>query len=68
LQTGFDADVRMMPGQVTSEIQMIEINLDQQQRFAVGLPFTITCTDIEQSLIDRKARLKSAIRWIGARR
>jgi cytochrome c biogenesis protein len=58
LQTGFDADVRMMPGQVTSEIQMIEINLDQQQRFAVGLPFTITCTDIEQSLIDPQGSIE----------
>ncbi len=52
LQTGFDADVRMMPGQETSEIQLIEINLDRQERFAVGLPFKITCTDIEQKLID----------------
>ncbi len=52
LQTGFDADVRMMPGQQTSEIQLIEFNLDKQERFAVGLPFTITCTDIQQSLID----------------
>lgn len=58
LQTGFDADVRMMPGQVMSEIQMIEINLDQQQRFAVGLPFTITCTDIEQSLIDPQGSIE----------
>jgi cytochrome c biogenesis protein len=58
LQTGFDADVRMMPGQVTSEIQMIEINLDQQQRFVVGLPFTITCTDIEQSLIDPQGSIE----------
>ncbi|MBA3786455.1 MAG: cytochrome c biogenesis protein ResB, partial [Acidobacteria bacterium] len=45
LQTGFDADVRMMPGQTTNEIQLIEFNLDKQERFAVGLPFTITCTD-----------------------
>lgn len=52
LQTGFDADVRMMPGQQTSEIQLIEFNLDKQERFAVGLPFTITCTDIQQNLID----------------
>ena len=52
LQTGFDADVRMMPGQTTDEIQLIEFNLDRQERYAVGLPFTITCTDIEQNLID----------------
>jgi cytochrome c biogenesis protein len=57
LQTGFDADVRMMPGQVTNEIQLIEFNLDKQERFAVGLPFTITCTDIEQKLIDPKGSI-----------
>jgi len=57
LQTGFDADVRMMPGQQTNEIQLIEFNLDKQERFAVGLPFTITCTDIEQKLIDPKGEI-----------
>ncbi|MDQ2745661.1 MAG: cytochrome c biogenesis protein ResB [Acidobacteriota bacterium] len=52
LQTGFDADVRMVPGEKTSEIKLIEFNLDKQERFAVGLPFTIECTDIQQKLID----------------
>ena len=60
LQTGFDADVRMMPGQTTSEIQLIEFNLDKQERFAVGLPFTIDCTDIQQSLIDPKGSIEIA--------
>lgn len=60
LQTGFDADVRMMPGQTTSEIQLIEFNLDKQERFAVGLPFTIDCTDIEQKLIDPKGSIEIA--------
>ncbi|MFN2392126.1 MAG: cytochrome c biogenesis protein ResB [Pyrinomonadaceae bacterium] len=58
LQTGFDADVRMMPGQKTNEIQMIEFNLDKQERYAVGLPFTITCTDIEQKLINPKGSIE----------
>ena len=58
LQTGFDADVRMMPGQTTNEIQLIEFNLDKQERFAVGLPFTIFCTDIEQNLIDPKGSIE----------
>jgi len=52
LQTGFDADVNMSPGQVSNEIQLIRFNLDKKERFAVGLPFTITCTDIQQKLID----------------
>ena len=54
LRSGFDADVRFMPGQTTNEIQMIEFNLDKQERYDVALPFTITCTDIEQTLIDPK--------------
>ena len=57
LQSGFDADVRMMPGEVTNEIQMIEFNLDKQERYKVALPFTITCTDIEQTLIDAKGSI-----------
>lgn len=52
LQSGFDADVRFMPGQTSNEIQLIEFNLDQQERFNVALPFTITCTDIQQKLIN----------------
>lgn len=52
LQTGFDADVRFMPGQITNEIQLIQFNLDKQERFDVALPFTISCTDIEQKLIN----------------
>ncbi|MEP6902951.1 MAG: cytochrome c biogenesis protein ResB [Actinomycetota bacterium] len=64
LRTGFDADVRLSPDtnraiqkdfnvtQKTDSIQLIEFNLDKQERFNVQLPFTITCTEIEQRLID----------------
>jgi cytochrome c biogenesis protein len=57
LQTGFDADVRMIPGEVTDKIQLIEFNLDKKEKFDVGLPFTITCTDIQQRLIDPGASI-----------
>lgn len=52
LQTGFDADVRMTPGQKTDEIQLIEFNLDKKEKFNVKLPFTMECTDIQQQLIN----------------
>jgi cytochrome c biogenesis protein len=64
LQTGFDADIRLTPdtnpailrdfsvAQKTDSIQLIEINLDKQERYNVQLPFSITCTEIEQKLID----------------
>jgi cytochrome c biogenesis protein len=69
LQTGFDADVRLSPdtnqaiqrdfnvSQKTDSIQLIEFNLDKQERFNVQLPFTITCTEIEQKLIDPKGTI-----------
>ena len=57
LQTGFDADVRLIPGQITNQIQLIQFNLDKQERYAVDLPFTITCTDIQQTLIDKKGEI-----------
>lgn len=52
LQTGFDADVAMTPGQVTDQIEQIKVVLDKKEKFAVKLPFTITCTDIQQRLIN----------------
>lgn len=57
LQTGFDADLRLTPGTNTNKIEMIQYNLDQTNRYSVGLPFTINCTDIQQTLIDPKGAL-----------
>ncbi len=59
LQTGFDADINLMPGQTTNKIELIEFNLDQQNRYAVELPFTIHCTDIQQKLIDPKGSIET---------
>jgi cytochrome c biogenesis protein len=55
--TSFDADVRMVPSVKTDEIQLIRYNLDQKERFAVKLPFSIECTDIQQRLIDEKGSI-----------
>lgn len=52
LQTGFDADMRMIPGETTDQMQRIEFNLDKKEKFNVQVPFTMTCTDIQQKLID----------------
>jgi cytochrome c biogenesis protein len=57
LQSGFDADVRMVPGTTTDEIQMIEFDLDKKEKFNVQIPFSLTCTDIEQSLIDPRGSI-----------
>ncbi|MBK7393449.1 MAG: cytochrome c biogenesis protein ResB [Chloracidobacterium sp.] len=57
LQTGFDADVRMIPGATTSQIQLIQYNLDKKERFNVNLPFSMECTDVQQRLIDEKGNI-----------
>ena len=55
LTTGFDADVRMVPGAKTDQIEMIEFKLDKKEKFSVKLPFTMECTDVQQRLIDERA-------------
>ena len=57
LQTGFDADVRMVPGTSTDEIELIQFNLDKKERFSVKLPFSMECTDIQQRLIDQNGSI-----------
>src|SRR5687768_3436127 len=57
LQTGFDADVQMIPGDATDQIQMIQFDVDKKEKFSVQLPFSMTCTDIQQTLIDPKGSI-----------
>lgn len=57
LQTGFDADVRMIPGTITDEIQLIQFNLDKKEKFDVKLPFSMECTDIQQRLINQNGSI-----------
>ncbi len=58
LQTGFDADVRLMPGDSTKQIELVQFNLDKKEKFAVGLPFTINCLDIQQKLINPEGSIE----------
>jgi cytochrome c biogenesis protein len=58
LQTGFDADVQMTPGETMNRIQLIQYNLDKQSRTPVPLPFSLFCTDIEQKLINRDGSIE----------
>jgi cytochrome c biogenesis protein len=52
LQTGFNAMLRLAPGQTTNHIEMQTFNLDKKLNFDVTLPFSIECTDIQQKLIN----------------
>ncbi len=56
-QWGFDADVRMIPGDISDQIQMIRIDLDKREKYNVQLPFTLECTDIQQKLIDPRGSI-----------
>ena len=58
LQTGFDADVRMVPGDKTDQIQMLQFELDKKEKFNVQLPFMIHCSDIQQKLIDPRGSIE----------
>ncbi|MEP6788826.1 MAG: cytochrome c biogenesis protein ResB [Acidobacteriota bacterium] len=55
--TSFDADVRMIPGEKTDQIEKINYNLDKKERYTVKLPFTMECTDIQQRLINEKGSI-----------
>ncbi len=57
LTTSFDADVRMIPGAKTDQIQLIKFDLDKRERFTVQLPFSMECTDIQQRLINEKGSI-----------
>jgi cytochrome c biogenesis protein len=56
-QTGFNADVRMIPGEQTNQIQLIKFELDKKERYNVQVPFSLECTDIEQKLIDPQGEI-----------
>src|SRR5688572_20411394 len=52
LQTGWDANLRMIPGNATDKMQMLVFDVGEKREFEVQVPFTMTCTDIQQKLID----------------
>jgi len=61
-QTGFNATVRLAPGQTTDRIDMLTFDVDQNlqfqhQQFEVQIPFKISCTDIQQKLINPEGEI-----------
>jgi cytochrome c biogenesis protein len=56
-QTGFNAVLRLAPGQTTDRIEMVTYNLDKKEQFEVQLPFKIDCTDIQQKLINPEGEI-----------
>jgi cytochrome c biogenesis protein len=60
LQTGFDAMVRLAPGEKTNRIEMLAFDLDRRLQFDVQVPFTIECTDIQQKLINPEGEIDTS--------
>jgi len=56
-QTGFNAVLRLAPGQTTDRIEMVTYNLDKKEQFEVQVPFKIECTDIQQKLINPEGEI-----------
>jgi cytochrome c biogenesis protein len=56
-QTGFNATLRLAPGQTTDRIEIVNFNLDKRELFEAQIPFKIECTDIQQKLIDPEGEI-----------
>ena len=56
-QTGFNATLRLAPGQTTDRIEIVNFNLDKKELFEAQVPFKIECTDIQQKLINPEGEI-----------
>lgn len=56
----------LAPGTSSSQMTQLNFNLDQVSRVTVPLPFTVTCTDIQQKLIrkDGSIMANNTIDWL----
>jgi cytochrome c biogenesis protein len=65
-QFGRDGQMPLQPGTVTSEMNSINVNLDQVTSVTRELPFTVECTDIQQKLIrkDGSIMASNTIDWL----
>ena len=61
-----DGQMPLAPGTTTSEMTQLITNLDEVSRVSLQLPFTVTCTDIQQKLIrkDGSIQANNTIDWL----
>src|ERR1051325_2747882 len=61
-----DGQMPLMPGDSASEMTNLNFQLDQVSRTPVPLPFTVTCTDIQQKLIKKDGSImaNNTIDWL----
>ena len=65
-QFGRDGQMPLEPGASTSQMTNLSFNLDQVARVPIQLPFTVTCTDIQQKLIKKDGSImaNNTIDWL----
>ena len=56
-QTGFNATLRLAPGETTDRIEIVNFNLDKKELYEAQIPFKIDCTDIQQKLINPEGEI-----------
>ena len=65
-QFGRDGQMPLQPGKTTSQMSSLSFRLDQVSSVTAQLPFTVTCTDIQQKLIKRDGSImaNNTIDWL----
>ena len=63
---GHTGQMPLAPGDSASEITQLSFHLDQISQVTVPLPFKVTCTDIQQKLIERDGPINAmnTIDWL----
>lgn len=65
-QLGREGQMPLMPGMSTNQMTNLRFNLDEVTKVPVELPFTVTCTDIQQKLIKKDGSImaNNTIDWL----
>ncbi|HEX8098265.1 MAG TPA: cytochrome c biogenesis protein ResB, partial [Pyrinomonadaceae bacterium] len=65
-QFGRTGQMWLQPGLSAAEMAQVKFSLDETTRVAVPLPFTVTCTDVQQKLIKNEGSLDASntIDWL----
>jgi cytochrome c biogenesis protein len=58
-QYGHTGQMALEPGQASREMTMLSFKLDQASNVSVLLPFTVTCQDIQQKLINKDGSIQA---------
>jgi cytochrome c biogenesis protein len=65
-QFGREGQMPLTPGMSTNQMTNLQFNLDEVSRVPLELPFTVTCTDIQQKLIEKNGSIlqNNTIDWL----